>query len=159
MTDQMTISMVLSTWSSTVKRVDSLLEKLSDDDLQNQIAPNRNSGIYLLGHLTAVHDIMIPLLNLGEKMHPEIATTYIRTPDNAAERPYSAEQVRSYWTSINSELAARFSELESDEWFQKHTSISAEDFEKEPHRNKLNVVINRTNHLSYHLGQLALLKK
>jgi len=36
-------------------------------------------------------------------------------------------------------------------------AVSDEDFSKEPHRNKLNVIINRTNHMSYHLGQLILL--
>jgi hypothetical protein len=30
---------------------------------------------------------------------------------------------------------------------------------KEPHRNKLNLLMNRTNHLSYHLGQLVLLQQ
>ena len=33
-----------------------------------------------------------------------------------------------------------------------------EDFIKEPHRNKLNIILTRTTHLSYHTGQLALLK-
>jgi hypothetical protein len=36
--------------------------------------------------------------------------------------------------------------------------ISEQDFAKEPMRNKLNVLINRTNHLAYHYGQLRLIK-
>jgi len=43
-----------------------------------------------------------------------------------------------------------------DEWFAKHSAVSAEDFAKEPHRNKLNILVNRTNHHSYHLGQTRL---
>ncbi len=38
-------------------------------------------------------------------------------------------------------------------------AVTAEDFAREPHRNKLNIVLNRTGHVSYHLGQLVLLKK
>ena len=34
--------------------------------------------------------------------------------------------------------------------------VSDEDFAREPHRNKLNVLISQTNHLSYHPGQLSL---
>jgi hypothetical protein len=49
--------------------------------------------------------------------------------------------------------------MKADEWFNKHTAVSAEDFAKEPHRNKLNVIVNRTNHTSYHLGQLVYLVK
>lgn len=42
---------------------------------------------------------------------------------------------------------------------QKHSAVSEEDFAKEPHRNKLNLLLNRTNHLSYHHGQLVFLKE
>jgi len=47
--------------------------------------------------------------------------------------------------------------MSPSDWFTKHSAISAEDFEKEPHRNKLNILINRTNHQSYHMGQLIYL--
>ena len=49
-----------------------------------------------------------------------------------------------------------------DELIEKSTAIlnnaTDEDFAKEPARNKLSVLLNRTNHLAYHLGQLRLLK-
>jgi hypothetical protein len=48
--------------------------------------------------------------------------------------------------------------LQADEWFQKHTAVSDEDFVKEPHRNRLTAVMGRSGHLAYHVGQLALLK-
>jgi len=41
----------------------------------------------------------------------------------------------------------------------KHTSVSEEDFAKEPHRNRLNVLTTRTTHLASHYGQLIFLKK
>jgi hypothetical protein len=47
--------------------------------------------------------------------------------------------------------------LKPEEWFGKHTAVSAEDFAKEPHRNKLNILLTRTTHLAYHTGQLQLL--
>jgi len=43
------------------------------------------------------------------------------------------------------------------DWMGRHMSVSEEDFAKEPQRNKFNVLIGRTNHQSYHLGQLNLL--
>jgi hypothetical protein len=48
--------------------------------------------------------------------------------------------------------------MDSKTWFERHTSVSEEDFLKEPHRNKLNVLLNRTNHQSYHFGQMILLQ-
>jgi hypothetical protein len=44
-----------------------------------------------------------------------------------------------------------------EEWLTKHNSVSAEDFAKEPHRNKLSVLISRAMHQAYHGGQIALL--
>ena len=46
----------------------------------------------------------------------------------------------------------------TEQWLERHMSVSPEDFDKEPHRNKLNIIISRTNHIAYHLGQLVLLK-
>jgi hypothetical protein len=34
--------------------------------------------------------------------------------------------------------------------------VSDEDFEKEPHRNRFTVLLGRTAHLSYHVGQATL---
>ena len=136
-----------------------IFEKLTDEEMQNEVAPNRNRGIYLLGHLTAVHDMMLPLLNLGEQLYPQLGNSFIKNPDNSQSEIFSAKDLRQYWKNINSKLANHFNSMQMDEWFQKHNSVSAEDFIKEPHRNKLNIVISRTNHLSYHLGQLAFLKK
>ena len=63
-----------------------------------------------------------------------------------------------YWKEVNNVLSERFLKMPVNEWFQKHNAVSEVDFAKEPHRNKLNMVINRTNHLANHLGQLILLK-
>ena len=158
MNNQMIIKMTLNSWYSVVKRADTLFEKITDEEMLKEIAPHRNRGIYLIGHLSAVHDMMLPLLDLGESQFPELKATFIRTPDNPKEQPFSLAELRQFWVSVNSELQKQFDKLTPDQWFQKHTSVSAEDFANQPHRNRLNVVLSRTNHLSYHLGQLAFLK-
>jgi hypothetical protein len=56
-------------------------------------------------------------------------------------------------------LGERLASLSEEQWFQRHNSVSEEDFQKEPHRNKLNVLLGRSTHIAYHLGQLVLLKK
>jgi len=59
----------------------------------------------------------------------------------------------------NATLSNAFKNLTEDQWFEKHTKVSDEDFAAAPHRNKLNVLMSRTSHLSYHQGQLILMKK
>jgi hypothetical protein len=55
-------------------------------------------------------------------------------------------------------MAQKFEATPAEAWFEKHTAVTAEEFTSEPHRNKLNIIITRTSHLQYHLGQLVLLK-
>ena len=68
------------------------------------------------------------------------------------------EELKKYWKEINAALTDKFNTMHPQQWFEKHTTVSAEDFAKEPYRNKLNVLLNRTAHQSYHLGQMNYLK-
>jgi len=158
MREQLFTKMVIDAWHAKLNNADTLLEQLTDEQLQNEVAPGRNRGIYILGHLTAVHDRMLPLLNLGEQLYPQLDESFITNPDKSDVPVYSVADLRQYWKTINAKLSNHFNNLTSEEWFQKHNAVTPEDFEKEPHRNRLNVLISRTNHLSSHVGQLIFLK-
>jgi len=98
------------------------------------------------------------LLDFGNKLFPELKKTFIDSPDKSVAEIPSAAQLRSSWSQVNGVLGQKFSGMQPAEWFLKHTAVSAEDFVKEPHRNKLNIVLTRASHLSYHTGQFILLK-
>lgn len=157
--EELFIKMVLDAWHTQVKHTDDLFNSLPDDQLFNEIAPGRNRGIYLLGHLIAVHDRMLPLLGFGDQRYPNLYKTFVEGADKAETNLPPVEDLRDYWKETNNLLSEQFVKLSVAEWFQKHNAVSETDFAKEPHRNKLNIVINRTNHLANHLGQLLLLKK
>jgi len=152
------IKMVLDAWHTHIKRTDELFNSLSDEQLMKEVAPGRNRGIYLLGHLAAVHDRILPLLELGDPLYPELWQPFVESPDKEVTELPATQTLRGYWKEINTNLAGKMSTVSREAWFQKHTAVSVEDFAKEPHRNKLNIIINRTNHLADHLGQLLLLK-
>jgi hypothetical protein len=156
--NQIVIKMIFDRWYAQIKNFDAALNSITDEQLQKEIAPGKNRGIYLLGHLIAVHDDMLILLGLGDKLYPELNEPFIKSPDKTVNQIPSAKELRAYWSKQNEVLAQKFDSLQPDEWFQKHTAVSDEDFAKEPHRNKLNIIITRTSHLSYHLGQFVLLK-
>jgi hypothetical protein len=155
---ELVIKMIIAEWQKQNSRVDKLLETLSDEQLSAETAPGRNSGIYLLGHLTAVNDGLFPLLGFGEKLHPELENIFLTNPDKSDLPKPALAELKNYWKEINVKLAQHIDSVQTDEWFTRHNSVSAEDFAKEPHRNKLNIIINRTNHQSYHLGQMTYLK-
>lgn len=156
---QLTIKSVLDAWHARIEGANKIFDSLSDEQLLNEIAPGKNRGVYLLGHLTVVHDKMLPLLNFGPQHFPHLEDAFLHKPDRVVPDTLSVKELRENWNTINSKLAAHYNKLTADEWFERHTSVSAEDFVKEPHRNRLNIVIGRTNHLQYHMGQVALLKK
>jgi len=153
------IKMVLSNWELQVSRMNNLLAKLSDEELSTPTAPGRNTGVYLLGHLAAVSDGMLVFLGLGERIDAAMDELFLRNAENSGLEKPSVLALREYWNNVNAILTDKISQVSADDWFTRHTAISEEDFAKEPHRNKLNIVINRTNHLSYHIGQLVYLVK
>ena len=157
--NELMIKQLLDAWNGQLSRASKLLVELSDEQIQNEVAPGRNTGTYLLGHLIAVHDALFPLLGVGEKLYPQLEEPFIKNPDKAGLEMPSINELRNYWDALNKQLANHFNKFTVDEWLQKHTAVSYEDFLKEPHRNRLNVLISRTNHLAYHFGQLAFLKK
>ncbi len=152
------IKMVLGAWNIRIAQLDKLFGELPDEQLQKEIAPGKNTGVYILGHLTAINNRMIPLLGLGNELHPGLYKTFVDTPEKEIVMKPTVKELRQAWNDINKELTGLFDRVQPDEWFERHNSISQEDFAKEPHRNKLNVVITRACHLDYHAGQLVLLK-
>lgn len=158
MTTEMFVKMAVDAWNIQNSRLSNMLETLSDDQLSAETASGRNSGTYLLGHSVAVNDAMLPLLGFGERLYPELEEPFLRKPENSGLEKPSVQELKSYWHRVNAELGKHIAAMKPEDWFTRHSSVSEEDFAKEPHRNKLNILINRANHQSYHLGQIAYLK-
>jgi uncharacterized damage-inducible protein DinB len=152
------IKMVIAAWDTQNNNLNKLLDSLSNDQLAGEIAPGKNTGIYLLGHLIAVSDGMFALLGFGEKLFPQLTDVFIKNPDNSGLEKPTLVELKDYLKTVNAKLSQDIQSTTSSQWFERHTAVSADDFVKEPHRNKLNIMINRTNHMSYHLGQMTLLK-
>lgn len=148
----------LNAWKLVIGRFDTAIGPLTDEQLQRQVAPGKNRLLYLVGHLTAVHDRLFPLLRVGERLHPELDDIYITNPDRAQPDPVSASALKQAWTEVNSKLTAAFENLTPQQWLEKHGAVSDEDFAKDPTRNRLAVLMSRTNHAAFHTGQAALAK-
>jgi hypothetical protein len=153
------IKMAITAWQTQNTRLDKLLNTFTNEQLLSEIAPGKNTGIYLVGHLAATNDALLPLFGLGDKLHPELEKLFLITPDKSGLAYPSVEELKKYWKEINETLTSHFNKFQAADWFARHTAVSEEDFAKEPHRNRLNVLLSRTTHQGYHIGQLILLKK
>ena len=151
------IANAVAVWKSAYDRADKLFSGLGDEDLWKEVSPQRNRLIYLWGHLTAMHDRMIALLGLGDRVEPAFDAIFLTAPDRANELP-SLDQVRDTWRQVSDRLNKGIAGITAEQWFEKHTAVSEADFNLDPLRNRLSILLTRTNHLSYHLGQANLVR-
>jgi hypothetical protein len=154
---QILTSSAVGSWKQVVGRIDQGLAAGKDEDLQKVVAPGRNRVFYLIGHLAAVHDRMLPLLGLGERLHPELDGVFLDSPDKpGADGEMSAAELKKVWAEVNGKLTAAMEGLPAEAWLERHASVSVDDFAKDPLRNRLAVLLSRTNHVSFHAGQIRL---
>lgn len=151
------ISQLLHSWASQNKAVTTFFNKYEDAAYMAQVAPGRNRAIYLFGHLVSTNDGLLPLLGLGDRLYPQLEALFSTNPDGQFDEIPSIPDLKEYWDKVNNTLATHFSKMTAADWLSPHTRVSAEDFVKEPNRNKLNVLVSRTIHTGYHLGQLRFL--
>jgi hypothetical protein len=150
---ELPLKVAINSWRLVVERADEIFSRLTEDQLLREVAPGKNRVIYLWGHLIAVHDRMFSILGLGPRLHLELDSVFIDNPDRAVSEKPSAGQLKQYWHEVNEKLLLQFQSLSADEWLLQHRAMSEEDYAKDPARNRLAVLLSRTNHLSYHLGQ------
>ena len=153
------IDQILVAWEKENKSVTNFFSAYPDEFYSKELAPGKNRAIYLLGHLIAVNDGLLPLFGLSERLYPEYENIFIRSADHAVENIPSIGELKTQWKNINQVLEGHFNKMSADDWMSRHNSVPPADFEREPWRNKLNVILNRTSHQSYHFGQLVLMKE
>jgi uncharacterized damage-inducible protein DinB len=156
---ELAINTMIAAWDALNKRFSAFLDKVSDEDLAAETAPGRNTGTYLLGHLTASNDGMLPLMDIGTRLYPEMEEVFLKNPDKSGHEMPPVSELRARWHNVTDQLHKHFSKMATEDWTGRHTAVSAEDFKKEPTRNKLNILVTRTAHQSYHLGQMTYLVK
>jgi hypothetical protein len=153
------VATAIKAWDTWVSRTSKFFDSRSDEYLLQEIAPGKNRAVYVLGHLIAVNDAIVPQLRLGEASYPELKEIFITKPDRAAENVPAIAELRAHWTHLNHRLDSLFAELTPAQWLERHATVSEEDFALEPHRNRLSLLTSRTSHVAYHLGQLLLMPK
>lgn len=151
------ITQVIKAWEAQNQAITDIFAKYNDDYYLNEVAPNRNRAIYLLGHLTAMNDLLLPMLGLGNQLYPELESTFVTNPDHAIAEIPTIGTLKANWANLNEVLAGHFNTMDGADWLSRHTRVLEEDFAKDPLRNKLNVLIGRIGHMNYHRGQLAFL--
>jgi len=154
--EKLMIQSALSNWNLTINRLNKFFGALSTEDFYEPIAPSKNRIIYVLGHLAAVHDRTQEILGLTARQHPELEKPFVTNPDRAVEPIPEGKELLALWNEINTHLYNGMLTFAPIHWIGRHQAVSEDDFRKDPSRSCLSVLLNRTNHAGYHLGQLML---
>ena len=155
---QVLIQMTIRAWDGEVAKADQYIFDLPDEKWYSEVSPGRNRAIYLIGHLTASNDSLFEILGVGQRLYPELEAAFIRNPDRSGLDMPDPGIIKTHWFKVHEGLRYSFLTISDEEWFGRHMAMTDEDFAMEPMRNKLNVLMSRTRHLAYHLGQLKLIQ-
>ena len=153
------LDICLLQWNVYTNRMQKVFDTISDENFNKPIIANGNSPSWLLGHLTEADDALLELFGIGKRLHPELKTIYHHERGTNQSGHLTKSELMSKWKSISTELDKAFKSWSESEWMSRHTAVSEEDFKKEPHRNKLNVMLSRVGHRASHLGQIAMQTK
>ena len=124
-TEKWLIDSALRGWKFNVERADKLFGDLSAKQLEQEVAPGRNRLIYLWGHLAAVNDRLLPLLGIGERLHPEFDGMFISNPDKSVPLSVSERSLKTAWQEINKKLWEGFSKFSNSDWAQQLFQVRA----------------------------------
>jgi hypothetical protein len=155
---QIFIQMAIKAWNIQIDRTEKFFNSLDGESLQKEVAPGKNRISYLLGHLIAVNDNMNALFGMSERSYAHLDDAFVNNPDRSPLPVPDAATLLQDWKKSNEQLSSLFARMTPDDWFSRHTAMTDEDLIREPGRNKLSVLLTRTNHVAYHLGQLVLAK-
>ncbi len=150
------LTICLLQWDTHNRYMQKVLDTITDENFHKPIVPGGNSPSWLLGHLTDTDDALLEIFGIRSRMFPELAKIYHHERGSNQGGHLSRQELTSNWKSILAVLDATFKSMSESDWLARHTIVSEEDFKKQPHRNKLNVMLSRVTHKASHLGQIAL---
>src|SRR6476660_8807698 len=119
--------MVVAEWDKQNNNFNKFLSPVTGEQLSKEIAPGRNTGIYLVGHLIAISDAMLPLLAFGEKLFPHLENIFITNPDKSGLHMPSIAQLKDQLKAVNTELSKHIRSTSPEDWFKRHMAVSDED--------------------------------
>jgi uncharacterized damage-inducible protein DinB len=154
-----TLEICLLQWDAYNRRMQKALDTISEESFYKPIVKDGNSPSWLMGHLADTDDALLELFGIRQRIFPELATIYHHERGTNQSGHLSKAELLNKWIVIVSELDRAFKRMSEKEWHARHMAVSEEDFKKEPHRNKLNVMLSRVTHKASHLGQMAMQPK
>src|SRR5688572_1339271 len=153
-----TLEICLLQWDTYNNRMQKVLDTITEENFNKPVIAGANSPSWILGHLADTDDKLLELFGIRKRLFPELEKIYHHERGSNQSGHLTKTELITKWRSILAELNLAFKAMSESDWHGRHQAVSEEDFKKEPHRNKLNVMLSRVAHKASHLGQVAMQK-
>jgi crotonobetainyl-CoA:carnitine CoA-transferase CaiB-like acyl-CoA transferase len=150
------LDICLLQWTTYNTRMQKVFDSIDDKRYFEPIAEGSNSPSWILGHLVETEDNLLVLFGIRERLYPDLKDIYHHKRESNQTGHLSKDELVKRWKAVSAELDKAFKSWSESNWMGRHNAVSEEDFRKEPHRNKLNVMLSRVGHKASHLGQVAM---
>jgi len=141
-------------YSDSIGWVNWILQSLSKEDFESEIAPGKNHGVWIFGHLIACEDDFVLFIGKGKIEYPEYQTMFAEGSKLLPVENYpSVSELKEKWNKLVSRNKKIYDELNDDELNEPQAQIEVNDFWK----TKEDIAVHWQHHVMYHAGQLALL--
>ena len=143
-------------FQTMINWVNNYLNQLSDDDLENMIYDEGNSGKWILAHLIACDDDLALYLGKGDLLYPEHYENFKSGAKPEIVEYPSTSELRKMWDAVCARNLEIYSSLTDKDLDQPHALIEGNP-EEDYFKTKRRVLNNWMNHQVYHAGQLGML--
>ena len=153
--DKPIISAYLEQFDIMVGWIDQHLNALSDNELEAEISPGRNTGIWVLGHLIASMDDIGLYLSNADKDYKDYWELFGPGSKGTSDKQYpSVTDMREKWIKVNEKAKKIIAALPEEELQNNHNNTSDKtDF----YKTKQRVIDCWILHQMYHAGHLGIL--
>ncbi|MBX7044811.1 MAG: DinB family protein [Ignavibacteria bacterium] len=143
-------------FEAMVDWVNGYIDPLTDDELKMEIAPGKNHGVWILGHLIASDDDFSVFMGKGDLLFPDYYEMFgqgskLQPVENYPPIPLLREQ----WKTIIEKNRKIYSELQDQELNEPHGRM--ENPEKDFFKTKQRIIFYWQLHQMYHAGQLSII--
>jgi len=144
-------------FEAMVEWVNGNIDPLTDDELNMEIAPGKNHGVWILGHLITSDDDFSVFMEKGDLLFPEYFEIFGQGSKLQPVENYPpVSLLREQWKSVVEKNRKIYTELSDEELNEPHGRMQnppEEDFFKTKQR----IIYFWQLHQMYHAGQLSVL--
>ena len=151
--EQALITSAVNAWKGTIERADRAVFAAQRRTATKGGGSRKNRLVYLWGHLTAVHDRMLPLLSLSERLHPEFDELFLSSPDKAVAYFQRLERLRSPGMRSIADCSPVLKASQRSVAAETRLRLRGETLQGSS-RNRFAILLSRTSHIAFHLDRL-----